>query len=137
MNDLRFMVKVKLVHSQKRFLPCPLCQLREPGCVTQMASQMHEIIAPPMAGGKYQPEDTPLARAVYTPENCILLCGKCNLEIANSVPKDVMLAIKMTQPGFGPERVIPVIKEIACYVKNPSQFIPRVVSCNGIDYPIL
>lgn len=141
MNSLRFAVKTQLLREVNGKVPlCPLCQLRmnNPEYPPNPAVHLHEIICPPLNGSKYEPTpESSLAKAVYVRENCLLLCFVCNVNFANSVAKDVLLALKMGMPGYTPERIVAAMQAIASQLKNPCSYIPRVVSCNGITYPIL
>jgi hypothetical protein len=119
---------------------CSLCpeRTRNPFSALNPAVHLHEIVCPPLGRGKYSPElDNELAKAVYVKENCILLCAKCNVEFANSYPKDKMIALKMGLPGYAPEQIIAALQRIAAQLKNPLSYIPRSVDYRGHTYPIL
>ena len=142
MNDLRFAVKTQLLFEPPdgRVPQCPLCPERtgNPFSAHNPAVHMHEIIMPHLKGSKYHPElDNDLAKAVYVRENCILLCAQCNVNFANSYPKDKMLAVKMGMPGYTPMQVVTAMQTIASHLKNPLSYVPLSVDYEGVTYQIL
>jgi hypothetical protein len=127
--DFRMELKLQLLMEGNGKVPlCPFCQHRLPGGITHPASQMHEIVCPQIKGGKYHPDpESPLAAAVYVLENLILACAACNVEWLNSQDKGWVLGVKLQQPGYSVERVIPKILDIARCLKYSSGVVPRSI----------
>ena len=129
MLEARMQTKLLLVRTQGAL--CPLCGLRP-------VSDLHEIVYPKgiARGGKYGLEGE-FGAAVYAPGNTILLCNWCNVNTANSVSVDKMLALKMSMPGVKPEDVIQAARNVASFSKIPRQHVPATVVFNSITYQIL
>ena len=139
MDSLRAQVKIKLLQEGNGKVPlCPLCPERvgNPFAAHNPAVQLHEIVCPQMKGGKYHPLSPELAEVIYVVENCILLCWNCNVNYANSVPKERMLELRMEQ-GVSPERMVAAMQAIARQLKNPAAWIPRSITFKGVTYPCL
>ena len=113
-------LKEQLVAESKGNPVCALCG--------KPAFQMHEIIAPPLEGGKYNPKDTPLARAVYVIENVTMLCPACNVNIANS-RKGELLTFNTTKHGY--DRMATALRRLASLLKSPESYIPASISFRG------
>jgi hypothetical protein len=111
--------------------PCPLCQ-KEDGI------RYHEIIYAPVEGCKYTATESDLANAIFVPENAILLCDQCNARIGSGhAVAAKLLALKMSDPNWPPDEVVPAIQKIAALLKRPDQWIPRTVEVLGATHTIL
>jgi hypothetical protein len=117
---LRMALKKTLMLEAKGKLICPFCVYRVGLCLNHTASQLHEIFCPTIKGGKYAPKpDDPVSAAVYVLENVILMCPECNVNWVNSQPRAWVMAIKMSMPGYSPERCIPKLMDLAKTQKYP------------------
>jgi len=127
-NRMRASLKLELMKEAKFNPICPLCQRR--------ASQLHEIICPPLEDGKYHPNPVGLSEWVYLPQNCILLCHNCNVRIGSgSSAMDVLIQHNMKV--YGPEQVIAVYRGMANYLRVPTAYIPMSIEFEGKLYRIL
>ncbi len=113
MNKMRQELKEKLLK-------------RDPTCAIGggRAQDLHEIVCPPLDGGKYTPNDTPLARIVYSEENCVLLCNKCNVMEANNL-RDRL--IRHNMDIYGIDHIVTVYRNMASWLKSPRSWIPESV----------
>jgi len=129
MDKLRFATKLELLKAANFNPKCPLCQRR--------AHQLHEIICPPLAS-KYHPAlyGEELSEWVYMPQNCVLLCGPCNVRIGSgSSARDVLVQHNMKI--YGPEQVIAVYRGMAYYLRVPTAYIPMSIEFEGKWHKIL
>lgn len=110
MDGLRKGVKLELALDQKT---CPLCG--------RGATDLHEIVCPPLGGSKYRPENKALAEAVYVKELCVLLCNACNTTVGNS-RRDHLLVYNMSR--YGVYAVVDALRRLAALLKEPSAYIP-------------
>ena len=89
----------------------------------QPATDLHEIISPPMGASKYRPRDGDLAQWVYQRANCVLLCNKCNITIANS-RRDELIQVVMSR--YGPEEVVATLRGIASLLRAKDRVPVRI-----------
>jgi len=85
---------------------------------------MHEVISPPLAGGKYTPNDTELAHLVYSEYNVVILCNACNVIDANSL-RDTL--IRHNMDVYGVSAVVDVYRDMARCLKSPRSWIPESI----------
>lgn len=117
MHPLREQVKRYLIGARPS---CALCGV--------YASQLHEVVCP--LKNKYNPseDDEKLARLVYLPQNCVLLCGTCNVITANSRRDEL---IQHNMDLYGVDAVVGVYKSMSRLLKAPKAYIPTSVSYKG------
>lgn len=123
---LRTRLKMDLMRESSGNLACPFCEHRtgRPTVLKRTASQMHEIFAPRMRGGKYDPKSyDPVAQAVYVMENLILACPTCNVNWLNGQDRAWVFMIKLGMPGYSAARCIPKILDIAKTVMYPDGYV--------------
>jgi hypothetical protein len=97
---------------------------------------LHEVVNP--LRRKYHPllEDVPLARIVYLPQNCVLLCHKENVLIGSGTSRrDELIAFNMGL--YGVDAVVDCYRNMAEFLKSPSAWIPSTVTFNGKEIRIL
>lgn len=116
-------MKLELLREQNFDPLCPICGGR--------SSDLHEIVSPHRKGSKYQPADETLAQWVYNRANCVLLCNKCNVDLANS-RRDFLLRHLMDK--YGPEEVIANLRGLA-RLSSPDR-IPATMTYKEKDYGV-
>jgi hypothetical protein len=116
MHPLRHQVKSFLLGQYKA---CALCG--------KPATQLHEVICP--LKHKYNPclEDA-LARLVYSPVNCVLLCSSDNIIVANSRRDNL---IRFNMGLYGVDSVVGVYRSMAKLLKCPISYIPSSIEFEG------
>jgi len=112
MNKMRQELKEKLL---RRDPTCAICGGR--------ATDLHEIICP--LRKKYRPSSkSGLVKLVYSEENCVLLCNKCNVIEANSLRDSL---IRHNMDIYGTEHIAFVYRTMAACLNSPSSWIPESI----------
>jgi len=112
-HELREKVKLELA---RRIKACDICGKPEP-------TDLHEIVYPILTGGKYSPNTTELAKAVYVKENAVMLCHDCNVRIGTGGEWKTRL-LRKNMRRYGNDAVVKAMREIAKHLKIPCAYIP-------------
>ena len=123
MHILREQAKRYLIRSNSH---CALCGA--------YGTDLHEVICP--LRRKYSPglDEEPLARLVYLPQNCVILCNQCNVIDANS-RRDYLMGYNMEL--YGVDAVVGVYRSMAKLLKAPTAYIPMSITFHDKEVRIL